>query len=161
MPKIRRQNLSPALLQHLLDRIQQREISANQLGLLAIWLDQNPGVPAGQWFNPETAVETRRSRRARRRKPSCGRGSFVTHQVSVARVKLSLFLLRDLRALRVSIAVFRFIGHSQGVALGFQLFAPSGLPVTCSYPLKTAGNPLSTPAQCLCCSRCCRSKSLP
>ena len=108
MPKIRRQNLSPALLQHLLDRIQQREISANQLGLLAIWLDQNPGVPAGQWFNPETAVETRRSRRARRRKPSCGRGSFVTHQVSVARVKLSLFLLRDLRALRVSIAVFRF-----------------------------------------------------
>jgi hypothetical protein len=48
MPKIRRQNLPPALLQHLLDRIQQREISASQLGLLAIWLDQNPEVPAGQ-----------------------------------------------------------------------------------------------------------------
>ena len=29
---------------------------------------------------------------------------------------------------------------SQGVALGFQLFAPSGLSVTGSYPLKTARN---------------------
>jgi len=38
------------LLQHLLDRIQQREISASQLGLLAVWLDQNPEVPAGKWF---------------------------------------------------------------------------------------------------------------
>lgn len=40
MPNIRRQNLPPALLQHLLDRIQQREIFASQLGLLALWLDQ-------------------------------------------------------------------------------------------------------------------------
>ena len=50
MPKVRRQNLPPALLQHLLDRIQQREISANQLGLLANWLDQQPEVPVGKWF---------------------------------------------------------------------------------------------------------------
>ena len=50
MPKVRRQNLPPALLQHLLDRIQQREISATQLGLLAAWLDQQPEVPAARWF---------------------------------------------------------------------------------------------------------------
>jgi ribosomal protein S18 acetylase RimI-like enzyme len=50
MPEVRRQNLPPALLQHLLDRIQQREISASQLGLLATWLDQNPEVPPGRWF---------------------------------------------------------------------------------------------------------------
>ncbi len=50
MPSVRRQNLPPALLQHLLDRIQQREISSNQLGLFAVWLDRNPEVPAGRWF---------------------------------------------------------------------------------------------------------------
>jgi len=38
------------LLQHLLDRIQQRNISADQLGLLAEWLDTQPEVAAGKWF---------------------------------------------------------------------------------------------------------------
>jgi len=50
MPKVRRQNLPPALLQHLLDGIQQRQITAGQLGLLAAWLDREPEVPAGRWF---------------------------------------------------------------------------------------------------------------
>jgi len=50
MPRIRRQNLPPPLLQHLLDRIRDRNISADQLGLLADWLDTNPEVPAGRWF---------------------------------------------------------------------------------------------------------------
>jgi hypothetical protein len=50
MPKVRRQNLPPALLQHLLDRIQQRSIPPSQLGLLAAWLDTQPDVPAGRWF---------------------------------------------------------------------------------------------------------------
>lgn len=50
MPKVRRQNLPPALLQHLLDRIQQRQISASELGLLATWLDTQPEVPTGRWF---------------------------------------------------------------------------------------------------------------
>jgi hypothetical protein len=50
MLKVRRQNVPPALLQHLLDRIQQRNISADQLGLLADWLDTQPEVPAGKWF---------------------------------------------------------------------------------------------------------------
>jgi hypothetical protein len=38
------------LLQHLLDRIRSRSISAAQLGLLAAWLDLEPEVPAGQWY---------------------------------------------------------------------------------------------------------------
>jgi len=45
MPKIRRQHLPPALLDHLLDRIRSREIAADQLGLLAEWLDSGPEVP--------------------------------------------------------------------------------------------------------------------
>lgn len=50
MPKVRRQNLPPVLLQHLLDRIQQRSISADQLGLFATWLDSQPEVPSSKWF---------------------------------------------------------------------------------------------------------------
>lgn len=50
MPEIRRHGLPPALLQHLLDRIQQRSITPDQLGLLAAWLDRTPEVPAGRWF---------------------------------------------------------------------------------------------------------------
>lgn len=50
MPKVRRQGLPPALLQHLLDRIQQRHITAVQLDLLATWLDREPEVPPGRWF---------------------------------------------------------------------------------------------------------------
>jgi hypothetical protein len=50
MAKIRRQNLPPALLHHLLDRIRSREISAEQLGLFAEWLDAEPEVPDGRWF---------------------------------------------------------------------------------------------------------------
>lgn len=50
MPEIRRQNLPPALLEHLLDRIKHREVSADQLGLLVDWLDTNPQVPSDSWF---------------------------------------------------------------------------------------------------------------
>jgi hypothetical protein len=50
MPRIRRQSLPPALLNHLLDRIRQRDISADQLGALAGWLDAEPEVPDGRWF---------------------------------------------------------------------------------------------------------------
>lgn len=50
MPKVRRQNLPPALFQHLLDRIQSRMIPATQLELLAKWLDTEPDVPEGQWY---------------------------------------------------------------------------------------------------------------
>lgn len=49
MPRVRRQDLPPALFQHLLDRIQQRRIEARQLELLARWLDGEPEVPEGAW----------------------------------------------------------------------------------------------------------------
>ena len=50
MPKVRRQNLPPALFQHLLERIQSRKIPATQLELLATWLDTEPDVPDGEWY---------------------------------------------------------------------------------------------------------------
>ena len=50
MPKVRRQNVPPALFQHLLDRVQSRKIPASQLELLAKWLDGEPDVPVGPWY---------------------------------------------------------------------------------------------------------------
>lgn len=50
VPRIRRHNLPPALLEHLLERIRDRSITADQLGFLASWLDDNPEVPEGRWF---------------------------------------------------------------------------------------------------------------
>jgi hypothetical protein len=50
MPRVRRQNVPPAVLQHLLDRVQSRKIPASQLELLARWLDREPEVPEGQWY---------------------------------------------------------------------------------------------------------------
>jgi hypothetical protein len=51
VPQVRRHNLPPALLQHLLDRIQQRQITAGQLGALVDWLDRGPEVPKERWFH--------------------------------------------------------------------------------------------------------------
>ena len=58
MPKIRRQNLPPALYAHLLDRVQQRNISAEQLRVMVRWMDSQPEVPKGRWFKrfPELVV---------------------------------------------------------------------------------------------------------
>ena len=50
MPNVRRQNLPPALFQHLLERIQSRKIPATQPELLAVWLDTEPDVPEGEWY---------------------------------------------------------------------------------------------------------------
>ena len=50
MPKVRRRNVPRAVLEHLLDRIRDRQISPEQLGLLARWLDEEPDVPTGPWF---------------------------------------------------------------------------------------------------------------
>ncbi len=50
MPKILRQNLPPALYAHLLERVQQRNISTQQLRLLLRWVDTQPEVPTGRWF---------------------------------------------------------------------------------------------------------------
>ena len=50
MPKIRRHHVPAALLQHLLDRIRDRRIPAAQTELLARWLDTEPEVPEGDWY---------------------------------------------------------------------------------------------------------------
>ncbi len=49
MARIRRSNLPPALFQHLLDWIQSRKIGADQLRLLAQWLDTELEVAEGAW----------------------------------------------------------------------------------------------------------------
>ena len=54
MPRIRRKNLPPALFHHLLERIQERQIDASQLELLAEWLDGDPEVPEGLWWHPRS-----------------------------------------------------------------------------------------------------------
>ena len=56
MPRIRRHNLPPRLLDHLLDRVTGRKISADQLGLLADWLRAEPEVPGGKWFKTFPAM---------------------------------------------------------------------------------------------------------
>ena len=58
MPKVRRHSIPRALFAHLLDRVQQREISNAQLILLLEWLDQSPEVPVERWFKrfPEMIV---------------------------------------------------------------------------------------------------------
>jgi hypothetical protein len=50
MPKIRRQNLPEALLRHLLTRVRERNVSYEQIALLAYWLETQPEVPNGKWF---------------------------------------------------------------------------------------------------------------
>jgi hypothetical protein len=50
VPRVRRKDVPPALFRHLLDRIQDRQIDASQLRLLAAWLDKEPEVPEGPWF---------------------------------------------------------------------------------------------------------------
>lgn len=65
MPKVRRQNIPPALFQHLLDRIQSRKIPVTQLELLAKWLDTEPDVPKGQWYKRFSSITV------------CGEGELV------------------------------------------------------------------------------------
>ena len=50
MPKIRRQKIPEPLLNHLYDRIQDRKISCDQLGLFATWFETEPDVPIGKCF---------------------------------------------------------------------------------------------------------------
>ena len=56
MPKVRRQNLPPALFRHLLERIQSRKVPATQLELHATWLDTEPDVPEGEWYKRFSAM---------------------------------------------------------------------------------------------------------
>jgi hypothetical protein len=38
------------LYAHLLEHVQERHISGNQLALMVEWLDTQPEVPSGKWF---------------------------------------------------------------------------------------------------------------
>jgi len=74
MPKIQRQNVPPALLEHLLDRIRSREISADQLRLFAERLDIAPEVPNDRWFKRFPAMTV------------CGEGDLVKTFLTASQV---------------------------------------------------------------------------
>ena len=65
MPRVRRRQLPPPLLLHLLVRMRERSISSDELVRLARWLDTEPEVPEGKWFKrfPDFVL--------------CGEGEFV------------------------------------------------------------------------------------
>ena len=50
MPKVRRKNVPPAVIEHLARRIRERHVPIEDLQNLAKWLDSNPAVPDGPWF---------------------------------------------------------------------------------------------------------------
>ena len=80
MPKVRREGLPPALLRHLLLRIQERSVPADQLQLLAAWLDTAPEVPAGRWFKRFPGMTV------------CGEGSLVLTFLTPAQVPVGICL---------------------------------------------------------------------
>jgi len=65
MPKIRRHGLPQALLEHLLARMRQRNISHEQIILLSRWLDTEPDVPESKWFRKFSGFVV------------CGEGEFI------------------------------------------------------------------------------------
>jgi len=65
VPQVRRKDVPPLLLQHLLDRVHERRIDAKQLELLAAWLDGEPEVPKGPWYKRFTGMTV------------CGEGELV------------------------------------------------------------------------------------
>lgn len=50
MPKIRFSDLPRALWRHLLDRVEQRQISLADLGRLQEWVKSEPQAPDGDWY---------------------------------------------------------------------------------------------------------------
>ena len=50
MPKVRRSKVPHSVLAHLLKRMRERNISSEQIFVLAQWLDVEPEVPQGKWF---------------------------------------------------------------------------------------------------------------
>ena len=65
MPKVQRKDVPRRLFAHLLLRIQERSINAEALKSLAVWLDTDPEVPAGDWFKRLPGVTV------------CGKGALV------------------------------------------------------------------------------------
>ncbi len=50
MPQIRFSSLPRGLWQHLLERVEQRQISMEDLRSLQIWVKSEPWAPDGDWF---------------------------------------------------------------------------------------------------------------
>jgi hypothetical protein len=50
MPKIRWKDLPPALRDHLLERLPERQISAVGLYEPKLWRESEPEAPAGAWY---------------------------------------------------------------------------------------------------------------
>jgi hypothetical protein len=50
MPKIQWTDLPPALREHLLERVRERKIGAEDLYALRIWRESLPDAPEGLWF---------------------------------------------------------------------------------------------------------------
>jgi hypothetical protein len=50
LPKIRFADLPSGIWQHLLDRVQQREISLTDLRRLQDWVKSEPYAPDGDWY---------------------------------------------------------------------------------------------------------------
>lgn len=50
MPKIRFSELPPVLWQHLLERVQQRDITLGDLQRLQEWVKSEPVAPHGDWY---------------------------------------------------------------------------------------------------------------
>jgi GNAT superfamily N-acetyltransferase len=74
MPKVRRQSVPPALLEHLLDRVRQRAIPYSELEALARWLDTQPEVPAGRWYKRFPGMNV------------CGEGGLVKTLLTIKQV---------------------------------------------------------------------------
>ena len=77
MPKIRRQNLPPALYAHLLERVQQRHISGEQLRALVRWMDTQTEVSSGKWFKRFSAMIV------------CGEGELIKTFLSPGQVPIA------------------------------------------------------------------------
>jgi hypothetical protein len=50
LPKIRFSNLPRGVWQHLLDRVQEREITLADLSRLQEWVKSEPQAPEGDWY---------------------------------------------------------------------------------------------------------------
>ena len=50
MPTIQWTDLPPALREHLMDRVRERKISAEDLYALKLWRETRPDAPVGPWF---------------------------------------------------------------------------------------------------------------
>jgi len=66
MPKIQWTNLPPAFQRHLFDRLEERQITADDLYKLKSWRESEPEAPDGPWYKDFGSFKI------------CGEGRFPT-----------------------------------------------------------------------------------